>query len=76
MPTLGKRVGEDALFVSAETGEAACTQKRSKVRRENGEIDSTSAGVNDHPCRKQLKSSIGTAKGLGTLGQFETFAKS
>ena len=53
MPTLGKRVGEDALFVSAETGEAACTQKRSNVRRENGEIDSTSAGVIDHPCREQ-----------------------
>ena len=53
MPTLGKRVGEDALFVSAETGEAACTQKRSKVRREDGEIDSTLAGVIDHPCREQ-----------------------
>ena len=53
MPTLGKRLVEDALFVSGETGEAACSQKRTKVGLVDGEIDSTSAGVNDHPCRKQ-----------------------
>ena len=53
MPTLGKRLAEDALFVSGETGEAACSQKRTKVELVDGEIDSTSAGVNDHPCRKR-----------------------
>ena len=53
MPTLGKRFVEDALFVSGETGAAACSQKRIKVRLEDGEIDSTSAGVIDHPCREQ-----------------------
>ena len=53
MPTLGKRLVEDALLVSGETGEAACSQKRTKVGLVDGEIDSTLAGVNDHPCREQ-----------------------
>ena len=52
MPTLGKRIVEDALFGSSETGAAACSQKRTKVELVVGETDSTSAGVNDHPCRE------------------------
>ena len=52
MATLGKRSVEDAPFWSGETGAAACSQKRIKVRLEDGEIDSTSAGVIDHPCRE------------------------
>ena len=53
MATLGKRSVEDALFWSGETGAAACSQKRTKMEFTVGETDSTSAGVNDHPCREQ-----------------------
>ena len=53
MATLGKRNVEDALFWSGETGAAACSQKRTKMELVVGETDSTSAGVNDHPCREQ-----------------------
>ena len=48
---LGKRQGEDALFLSSETGAAACSQKRAKIDLGDGFLDSTSAGVDDHPCR-------------------------
>ena len=53
MATLGKRSVEDAPFWSGETGAAACSQKRTKMEFTVGETDSTSAGVNDHPCREQ-----------------------
>ena len=53
MATLGKRSVEDALFWSVETGAAAGAQKRTKIELVVGETDSTSAGVNDHPCREQ-----------------------
>ena len=53
MPTLGKRSVEDALFWSGETGAVACSQKRTKMELVVGETDSTSAGVNEHPCREQ-----------------------
>ena len=53
MPTLGKRSVENALFWSGETGAVACSQKRTKMELVVGETDSTSAGVNEHPCREQ-----------------------
>ena len=76
MITLGKLSTEETLFVSCKTGAVTCFQKRAKVDLGDGVLDSTSVGVHDHLCREQRKFSVGTAKGLGTLGQFETFTKS
>ena len=57
-------------------GAATFSQKRFKVGSNDGDSDILAARVVDHPYREQCKFSVGTAKGLGTLGQFKTFAKS
>ena len=69
-PVLGKRTTnrEGSNQVEGEHVEVVKRGKRS-VKYNSEEL----AGVLMHPCWSQCNYSVGTTKGLETLGQFEAF---